>query len=92
MLHVMVQKLHSPHSVGGWSSSEECLDQTIKVWQPYSERTLTREDAREITTNLAGFFRVLMEWEREDRVQRLSVKQDQSPTTGPEKSKTRPSS
>jgi hypothetical protein len=88
----MVQKLHSPHSVGGWSPSEEGLDQTIKVWQPHSERTLTREDAREITTNLVGFFRVLMEWEREDRAQRSSLKQEQRPTTGPEKSKIRPSS
>src|SRR5262249_3911880 len=34
------------------------LDETIAVWQPLSERPLTREDAREITENVVGFFSV----------------------------------
>ena len=43
------------------------LDQTIAVWQPYTDRPLTREDAREITHNVVGFFRVLREWADEER-------------------------
>jgi hypothetical protein len=66
VLRFMVQKIHSSRSVGKSSPSEEFLDQTIEVWQPHSERTLTREDAREIITNVVGFFQVLKEWDRED--------------------------
>jgi hypothetical protein len=43
------------------------LDQTIAVWQPYADRPLTREDAREITHNVVGFFRVLREWAEEEK-------------------------
>jgi hypothetical protein len=43
------------------------LDQTIEVWQPYSERPLSREDAREIAHNVTGFFRLLREWAEEER-------------------------
>jgi hypothetical protein len=43
------------------------LDQTIEVWQRYSDRPLTREDAREIAHNVTGFFRTLREWAEEER-------------------------
>src|SRR5712692_689076 len=43
------------------------LDQTIAVWQPYADRSLTREDAREIAHNVVGFFCVLREWAEEER-------------------------
>jgi hypothetical protein len=43
------------------------LDQTIEVWQPYSDRPLTREDAREIAHNVMGFVRVLREWAEEEQ-------------------------
>ncbi|MGA2998764.1 hypothetical protein [Bradyrhizobium sp.] len=45
----------------------EFLDYTIAVWQPYSARPLTREDAQEIPHNVAGFFRILQEWAYEER-------------------------
>jgi hypothetical protein len=38
------------------------LDQTIQVWQPYYEDTLTREDARVILDNMTAYFRILLEW------------------------------
>jgi hypothetical protein len=38
---------------------EEYLDYTIKTFQPYYKRPLTREDAQEITRNMVGFFRAL---------------------------------
>jgi hypothetical protein len=43
------------------------LDQTIAVWQRYADRPLTREDAREITHNVVGFFSILREWAEEER-------------------------
>lgn len=49
------------------AGGEDFLDQTIAVWQPYSDRPLSREDAREIVENVSGFFRVLLEWVQEDR-------------------------
>jgi hypothetical protein len=47
--------------------SDQFLDETIVFWEPRYGRKLTREDAREIAENLTGFFRVLLEWEREKK-------------------------
>jgi len=44
------------------------LDETIKFWQPRSERTLTREDAREMIENMTGFFNILDEWYEAERL------------------------
>ena len=42
----------------------EWLDYTIKTFQPYyKKRILTREDARQITQNMVGFFSTLIELE-----------------------------
>jgi hypothetical protein len=43
------------------------LEHTIEVWQPYSDRPLSREDAREIAHNVMGFVSVLREWAEEER-------------------------
>jgi hypothetical protein len=57
---------NAPLSVGPYS--DEFLDETIRVWQPRSpNRKLTREDAREIISNMTGFFQVLIEWDRAER-------------------------
>lgn len=88
----MVKRRLSQKSIGVSTPSEEFLDQTIEVWQPYSKRALTREDAREITANVTGFFQVLMQWKREEEAQLVSAKQVQSRTTEPKASKKRPSS
>jgi hypothetical protein len=50
---------------------------TLNFWQPWTSRQLTAEDAREMTVNVSGFFRVLAEWDREARRE-----QDQPPTDG----------
>ena len=50
--------------------SDEFLDETIRLWQPYYKEPLTREDAREIIQNFVGFFEVLMEWDREVKEKR----------------------
>lgn len=64
------------------SDLPDLLDKTIAVWQPRTQRTLTREDAREIVSNVMGFFAVLNEW---DRAERFGA---DAPTT-PEKSTAR---
>lgn len=47
--------------------SDDLLEQTIDVWQPYASYPLSREDAREILENLTGYFKVLQEWDRRER-------------------------
>ena len=47
--------------------SDEFLDETIKFWQPRMQRDLSREDARQITENLSGFFRLLLEWDAQQQ-------------------------
>ncbi len=47
--------------------SEDFLDETLRVWQPYAREPLSREDAREIIANITGFFRVLHAWSEEDK-------------------------
>jgi hypothetical protein len=42
--------------------TRDYLETTRTFWQPYAERQLTREDAREMAHNLIGFFTVLREW------------------------------
>jgi hypothetical protein len=43
--------------------SDNFLDETIAFWQPRMQRELSREDARQISENLSGFFQVLLEWD-----------------------------
>jgi hypothetical protein len=37
---------------------------TRRVWQPRLARDLSREEARQIAENVAGFFALLAEWSR----------------------------
>ena len=41
------------------SLNEDFLQRTIRVWQPYSTKPLTEEDAREITANMVALVRYL---------------------------------
>ncbi len=43
-------------------TENEWLDYTINIFQPYCERILTREDARQITQNMVGFFSTLIDF------------------------------
>lgn len=40
--------------------SKEFLEETIKVWQPYSPTPISFEDAREIVDNMGEFFEFLI--------------------------------
>jgi hypothetical protein len=42
-------------------------ERTLDVWQSRSRRDLNCEDARQITENMIGFFRILLEWEVKER-------------------------
>ena len=46
--------------------SQEFLEKTIRVWQPFSSSVLSEEDAREIAENIMGVFSLLSEWEKKD--------------------------
>ena len=45
----------------------EATIRTLAVWQPRTSRPLTEEDARQITENVTGFFRVLQKWSRAEK-------------------------
>jgi len=66
------------------------LDQTIAVWQPYADRSLTREDAREIAHNVVGFFRILREWAEEERRSTASAESPSPAQLGGAESNSRP--
>jgi hypothetical protein len=44
------------------------IARTRKVWRPRLGRDLTDEDARQIMHNVTGFFGVLAEWSRAERL------------------------
>ncbi len=54
-------------SMGQRDTSYELHEETLRLWQPRARRRLTEDDAREIVANMAGFFRVLLEWDRDAR-------------------------
>ena len=47
--------------------SDKFLDQTVHLWQPRLGRSLNREDARQISANLVGFFQLLDEWDKAEQ-------------------------
>jgi phage terminase large subunit-like protein len=42
---------------------------TLRVWQPRTDRELGIDDIREIERNVAGFFAVLRDWSRAEQEQ-----------------------
>ena len=58
---------------------------TLRVWQPRTDRELTTDDGREIERNVAGFFAVLREWSRVERQQTQPPDTSTSPTNSADK-------
>lgn len=52
----------SPRPSSWTPGGQDFIDRTLEVWQPYRSHPLTREDAREISRNVIGFFALLLEW------------------------------
>ena len=48
-------------------ADQNITKRTLDLWQPRTSRMLSAEDAREITANVSGFFRLLAEWDGETR-------------------------
>jgi hypothetical protein len=59
-------------SEGSQGPAEDYLETTRQFWQRYTDRTLTREDAREMAHNLLGFFSVLRAWTIAERKREAS--------------------
>ena len=49
-------------------SNDSLIDRTRHVWQPRVGRELSGEDARQIAENAIGFFSVLAEWSRAEKL------------------------
>ncbi len=57
--------------------TDDFLQSTIRVWQPYSSDQLSLEDARQIVENMTGFMTVLAEWEADTKHE--TMRQQRSP-------------
>jgi hypothetical protein len=44
------------------AANDNLIERTIALWQPRLRRDLSREDARQLAENVAGFFSILHEW------------------------------
>ena len=49
-------------------ANDNLIDRTRKVWQSRIGRNLTDDDARQISENVRGFFKILAEWSRDGMV------------------------
>ena len=54
----------------------------LAFWQPRCSRQLRDCDARQITANIAGFFRVLLDWEEKERDEMTAGKIEDSNVNG----------
>ena len=55
---------------------------TRQIWQPRFGNDLTNEDARRIKHNVTGFFRVLAEWARAEKMAAAANDNAASPKEG----------
>jgi len=51
------------------AENDNLIDRTIETWQPRAERDLSREDVRQIVENVTGFFSILAEWSRAEKLE-----------------------
>ncbi len=49
------------------TDKRDLIQKTLEVWQPLADKTLTEEDAREITRNVTDLFNFLLEADAELR-------------------------
>ena len=50
------------------AANDNLVERTCRLWQPRMGRDLSREDARQIAENVTGFFAILAEWSRTERL------------------------
>jgi hypothetical protein len=51
--------------------TQDIINQTIAFWSERSGQEFSHEDAREMVSNVSGFFTVLAEWERRTKAEHL---------------------
>jgi hypothetical protein len=49
-------------------ANDNLIEQTRQLWQPRLGRDLSREEARQVAENVTGFFAILAEWSRAERL------------------------
>lgn len=49
-------------------ANDNHVDRTRQIWQPRLGRDLGDEDARQITQSVTGFFGILAEWSRAEKL------------------------
>ena len=58
------------------SFTKEMVQETIQHWQPYSDKVLTEEDAREIIENTVALFDLLNELDLKQQTDKKGGKQN----------------
>jgi hypothetical protein len=66
------------------AANDNLVDRTIALWRHRSGREPSREDARQITENVTGFFSVLHAWSRGET--RAAANENEQPAASGEKS------
>lgn len=51
------------------NEASDIIEHTLNFWGKRAGKDLSREDAREMVANVAGFFQVLAEWDRKARME-----------------------
>ncbi len=54
----------------------DLTQEALAVFQSRTSRTLSKEDVREITTNVTGFFAVLREWHAREEATAQATQRD----------------
>ncbi len=63
-----------PAGAPAWITPE-LLEQTLAVWQPYYDKTLTADDALGMILDVASLFAVLSEGDRREAISRIGAGQ-----------------
>jgi hypothetical protein len=50
------------------AANDNLIERTCRLWKRRLGRDLSREDARQIAESVTGFFAIIAEWSREDRL------------------------
>ncbi len=51
------------------NEASDIIEQTLNFWGKRTGREFTREEGREMVSNVSGFFQILAEWDRNARME-----------------------
>jgi hypothetical protein len=63
------------------AANDNLINRTLAIWKPRPGRDLNCKDGREIVENLVGYFTILAEW---SRAEKLAAKNDNKAQATPE--------